>query len=334
MITVLVLLAVLDLGGSSASPGLPDSLTRADRVRLAEANRLRRAVANQVWAGWAVPFAVLLVTDSSEFLIWHPRPSAEFVSVGRDSLLETEVFVRSRQFAPNLLATFPAVGGVPTIVVGRPEATGRSSTGWVVTLLHEHFHQMQYSRPGYYEGVNGLGLSRGDQTGMWMLNFPFPYDSARVEGAYRAVAGTLAALLAGSTNVGVGSGRDSLAAQWNRLHSVLGADDLKYLEFQLWQEGVARYIEILVAEAAARTHRPSAEFTQLPDYRTYSEVATRTRAQMMAELREPKLGEIKRVSFYSLGAGLALALDRLEADWRSRYFLDPFVLRPPFPSGR
>jgi hypothetical protein len=67
-----------------------------------------------------------------------------------------------------------AVGGVATIVVGQPAHTGQTSTRWVLTALHEHFHQLQFSQPGYYPGVTALGLARGDTTGMWMLNHGFP----------------------------------------------------------------------------------------------------------------------------------------------------------------
>ena len=140
--------------------------------------------------------AVLLVADSTEYLIGHPRPTAEFTSLGRDSTLQREVWARPRRFPPNLLATFPAVGGRPTIVVGTAERTGKSSAEWVLTLMHEHFHQWQSSLPDYYPRVNGLGLARGDTTGQWMLDYPFPYDSAPVQRMMRAWAASLARALA------------------------------------------------------------------------------------------------------------------------------------------
>ena len=86
--------------------------------------------------------------------------------------------VRERVFPPNLRACFPAVGDVSTIVIGQPAATEQSSTFWVLTVLHEHFHQLQNAQPDYYSSVDSLNLARGDSTGGWMLNFPFPYDSA------------------------------------------------------------------------------------------------------------------------------------------------------------
>src|SRR5258708_2445732 len=162
-----ILFAAALLGCAAIRPGTPQptpvsareslpALPAADRIRLAEAFRLAAAVGVQVWAGWSMaPFAVLLVTPEREFLLRHPHPSNDFTSAGYDSLLATEVFVRRRVFPPTFLATFPAVGGVPTIVVGHPANTGQSRTPWGLTVLHEHFPQLQYSQPSYSQGLAG-----------------------------------------------------------------------------------------------------------------------------------------------------------------------------------
>ncbi len=162
------------------------SLSGADRTRIIEARRLVAGLGERLWPGWKrAPFALLLVTESAEYLIDHPRPGSDFVRAGYDSSLAAHVWQRPRVFAPTLLATFPAVGAIPTIVVGTAEHTGKASTEWVLTLLHEHFHQWQYSIPNYYVRVGDLGLARGDTTGMWMLNYPFPYDSIPVQQAMK-----------------------------------------------------------------------------------------------------------------------------------------------------
>ncbi len=133
-------------------PVIPD----VDRTRLAEAFRIGERLGNGVWGDWdKAPFAVLLVTPAYEFLIRHPRPSADFNLVGNDPLLKGNVYFRKRTPPIHLLATFPAVGGVSTIVVGQAENTDKkTSTPWVITVLHEHFHQLQNSQPSYYAAVN------------------------------------------------------------------------------------------------------------------------------------------------------------------------------------
>lgn len=107
------------------------------------------------------------------------------------------MFFRKRMYPTAIQATFPGVNGVNTIVIGQAELTAdKTSTRWVLTVLHEHFHQLVYSQPGYYADVEKLGLAHGDKTGMWMLNYPFPYDSARVQEKFTAMTHALLDALA------------------------------------------------------------------------------------------------------------------------------------------
>jgi hypothetical protein len=318
------------------SPSPAAALALDDRIRIAEAFRLADAVGDQIWPAWtSAPFAILLVTPDREFLLRHPKPSPDFTRLGYDSLLRTDVLVRPRQFAPNLLATFPAVGGVPTIVVGQPAATHKNSTEWVVTLLHEHFHQLQTSRPGYYARVDSLGLARGDKTGMWMLDYAFPYDSARVRTHFAAMTQLLDSALA------ISADDQRAAARWaavrdarSGLRSELTPDDDRYLAFQMWQEGVARYTELAVARFAATHYTPSAAFTALPDYVPYATVAERIDSGVRAGLRGSSLERGNRVAFYPAGAAFALMLDRVTPAWHSHYFdraMSLDALLPPEP---
>lgn len=301
-------------------------LASDDRIRLAEAFRLGAAIGDSIWPGWtSAPFAVLLVTPEREFLVRHPRPSSDFAHVGYDSLLRSEVFVRERRHSPALLATFPAVGGLSTIVVGQPQATGKPSTEWVLTLLHEHFHQLQASRPDYFARVDALGLARGDRSGMWMLNYAFPYDSTIVQSRFGAFAAQLDSALAATTT----DQRRShlLAARVARaaLRAALPPDDDRYLGFQMWQEGVARYTELLAARFAARHFEPSAAFRSLPDFAPFGEAVARITAGIDAGLRAP-LGHDRRVAFYPAGAAYALLLDEESAGWRKDYLAGEMTL--------
>jgi hypothetical protein len=64
----------------------------------------------------------------------------------------------------------------------------------------------------------------------------------------------------------------------------LAAEDRRYLSFQLWKEGIARYIQIKCAEAAVR-YEPTAEFRALPDYEAFESYARRARADTPNELK-------------------------------------------------
>jgi hypothetical protein len=300
------------------------SLSEADRVRLAEAFRLAGAIGDSIWKGWsAVPFSVVLVTPDAEFFVGHPHPPSDTRPLGRDALLGARVAVRPRTFAENFLATFP-IEGVSTIVAGRPEKTGaRSPTDWVVLLLHEHFHQLQDSQPGFFARVVELGLARGDTTGMWMLNFPFPYDAPATSGAYSAAARALRLALSGGDRAAYIDAR-------RRLRSSVGEDDRKYLDFQIWKEGVARYTQIRVAEWAATHGRPAPAFAALPGSVGYGSVREAVSEGVERELDTLTLSESRRIVFYALGAGEALLLDRTRPCWRETYFERPFTLDPYF----
>jgi len=307
-------------------------LAYADRVRIAEAFRLADAV-ERLWLGWSeVPFAVLLVTSTHEFLIRHPHPTDDFESLGHDAVLDEEVLVRARVFEPGLLATFPAVSGLPTLVIGTPEGTGLSSTQWVLTALHEHFHQLQMSDDDYYPATDGLDLSSEDESGMWMLDYPFPYDSPKVAAALEKLAHAARLTLDSIGSPSSGEILGDYLAERDRLQGALSEKDYRYLSFQIWQEGIARYTQLAVATLAGTEFVPSTLFEALPDFMSYSDAADELLETVRSEL-ERSLPELRRVFFYPIGAVEGLLLDKTRPGWREdylarkfyveRYFVDP-----------
>lgn len=176
---LLWLAAVICAVGFAATAQAPHSpiISTDDQFLLAQALSFSKAVQDKIWSGWSrAPFAILLVTPEYEFLFNHPKPTPDFAAVDRYVFLRTngKVFYRRRVFDTNLLATFPAVNGISTIVVGQfGNTSARSRARWVLTVLHEHFHQLQDSQPGIFAEYDSLGLAHGDQTGMWMLTYPF-----------------------------------------------------------------------------------------------------------------------------------------------------------------
>jgi hypothetical protein len=312
-------------------PAIPE----IDRTRLAEAFRLGGQIGDRLWPGWSkAPLAVLLVTPDYEFLMRHPKPSADFSKLGYDALLKSDVYYRKRQFPTTFLATFPALKDsmISTIVVGEAEHTWvKTSTPWVITLLHEHFHQLQDSQPNFYPDVNALNLSHGDQSGMWMLNYAFPYERKEVQEQFALMSKLLADAIQAPKADRAAKGREYLAARQN-FQSMVSSDDYKYFSFQFWKEGIARYTEYQAARLAASKFRASKKFRALKDYRSFADVARTTYDGIFHQLLTQKLGESKREVVYSFGAAEGLLLDEVNPRWRKRYFAEKFDLSRFFPT--
>lgn len=301
-------------------------ISEVDRLRLAEAFRLSEVVDDRIWKGWAkAPFAVLLVTNDYEFLMRHPQPSPDFTLLGYDSLLKSNVYFRKRIFSKRLQATFPAIqsSSISTIVVGEAENTeSKTSTPWVIMLFHEHFHQLQYSQPTYYKGVEALNLAHGDNTGMWMLNYAFPYEKIEVQQQFGALSKLLVQAVTSKDDRAT---KLAVYLQARReFQQMLSPDDFKYFSFQFWQEGIARYTELQVAELAAARYKPSQAFRALKDFTPFVEVANETRERIINQLLTQQLAKSKREVVYPFGAAEGLLLDKVNPAWRERYLVDRF----------
>lgn len=320
-LAIALLLLAATVRGQSAAPGLSET----DRVRVREFYRLAGELQDKVWAGWsATPAPVLLVTKDAEFLTRHPAPPKEFEKIDED------MYARPRQFPTALLATFPAFGPPSVIVVGEPETTeAKTSTPWLFVLMHEHFHQLQDAQPGFFAATTGLGLAHGDNTGMWMLNYPFPYDKPELGKSFEQLRDLLLAALTESDKAKFHWAAKQYAAARKKFYAQLSPDDAKYLKFQFWKEGIARYVQIKSAEAAG-DYQPTREFAGLADYQSFESYAKQARNDTLNELKKAELAKWKRVVVYSFGACEGLLLDRLNPQWRDAYFRHLFTLNPYF----
>jgi hypothetical protein len=312
------------------SPSAPD-ISTTDRVRIREAYLLAGQLGDRIWPAWHdAPFASLLVTPDYEYLVHHSNPSADFTRLGADTLLGAPVFYRKRVFGTGMQATFPAVNGVNTIVLGQAENTSdKTSTRWVLTALHEHFHQLVYSQPGYYADVAKLGLAHGDDSGMWMLNYPFPYDSLRVQQKFTAMTHALLDALAQTDPADLKKKVIAYRRAARAFRESVPAEAERYFAFQLWQEGVARYTEVILGELAAKSGAPSPEFSALSDFVGYGTVAAQIRMKILSDLGSPSLAKSRREVVYSVGAAHALLLDRVTPAWKREYLKHRFRLPEP-----
>lgn len=297
----------VSLSGERRAPADGFSIPAA----LGEAQRVARGAGASLWPGYgSVPFSFLLIRSDAELLFCHPSMPPGFGHAGRDLATGCSIVSRPRTALPaHLLAAMPIFGPASTIVMGSPQATGRTEANWKRTVLHEHFHQWQASLPGYYTRVAALDLTGGDQTGMWMINYPFPYDDPAAGRAYEAASLALADALERRGQADFLASFDRYLRARRAFASAVSPEDWRYLEFQLWQEGTARWTEIELG----RAH---------PDRRVRADTQGFERETLM-ELRSPDLKTQGRLLAYPLGAGEAMLMQSCGASWRRRY---PHVL--------
>jgi hypothetical protein len=286
-----------------------------DAVRVHEFYRLATQIEDGIWPGWSkVADPVLLVTSNGEFLTHFPSTPAGF-QVSADGFV-----TRPRKLDTHFQATLPIFGPPAVILVGEPGNTAsKTSTPWLIMLMHEHFHQMQDAQPGYWDAVNALGLSHGDQSGMWMLNYPFPYTDPEIARSFAQLRDQLLVALSETDGREFDKAAHEYFGLRRQFFAKLSPEDHKYLGFQLWQEGMARYTEIKAAEAAD-DYEPTPAYRALADYESFSAYAKKARSKTIEELRQVDIAKAQRVAVYPFGAAEGLLLDRLDPKWKLTYF--------------
>lgn len=231
---------------------------------------------------------------------------------GDDPVVLCPVGTRAATFPSDIQQTFAAVDDVPVIVTGTPEATRSTVDEWVLTIFHEHFHQMQFSWDGYYPGIAELGLDGGDTSGDWMLEYEFPYDQRRVANAIRNMADDLIKALEARDTDDFPMRIRRYRATRERARNIVSDADWRYIELQLWQEGGARWTEGALAGLS----------------RNFAHAAIDAEDRVIRELTVLELRGHRRAALYSLGAGEVMLLEAGGVDWRTSYWSEPFSLGP------
>jgi hypothetical protein len=319
------LVAVFLFAGLAAAQQLKP-IPADDATRVREFYRLTAQVQDQIWPGWgSTPAPLLLITSDTEYLTHRPSPPAEFKKIA------DEFYARPRQFPLNLLATFPAFGPPSVIVIGEPANTSaQTSTPWLITVMHEHFHQLQYSQPDYFKKLDDLGLSHGDKSGMWALNYAFAYDNPEVAQSFAKLRDQLLQTLAEQDPLKFHELSSRYLQARRAFFAQLPKDDGKYFSFQLWQEGMARYTQVRVAEAVEK-YQPTKNFSALPDYTPFSRYGASARVKTLEELKQVDLSRDRRDVVYSFGAAEGFLLDRIHPGWQQEYFQHMLTTEPLFP---
>lgn len=150
-----------------------------------------------------------------------------------------------------------------------------------------------------------------------MLDYPFPYADKKISAAF-AEMNTHALNFLENRNPNQDR---QIAARYltarRSAQKAVGDTAWHYYEFQVGQEGVARWSELKLAAVAGRTNKGVAAVAA----DRWAGLSTSLRA-----MNDQGLGMWKRSSFYVLGAVEAEMLNRLAPAWRHQYVRQPFSL--------
>lgn len=296
---------------SVASPTLPP---RDVRHMIRAAMTLVRRDGNAVWPGFkAVPFHMILVGPDTETLFCQ-HPTRGFRAAGIDPITRCSVQTRKRVLDVDLAASFGFDDEPSMIAFGLPAALGLDRTDWILTLAHEAFHQYQSRIPGYATKVTALGLA-GRAGGSWMLDYPFPYTDPAIGSAMDSMA---AAALTFRDATSAAERSAAIASYLKARRAAMAAvtpAQQRYFEFQVGQEGIARWTERALAIAAS-WHDPV--MAKAADMRRRASINS------LRAVREQGVRVWKRGAFYEFGAIEADMLDALGERWRRAYPERPF----------
>jgi hypothetical protein len=316
----LVWLAFLALPLAGAVP----TLSLPERVIIGEAYNLWSSRIDSIWPGASkinTPF--VYVGEEWEYAIGFPAALNGFMDSG-ERLRERTVQVRARTLDRTLSASFPLEGS-PAVVIGSPEALGKSAGEWVITAGHEMFHVYQAAMGGYEKTASLEIGPRDDST--WQLGFPFPYMDQEIMKLIH-LQGYLLWLASVNTNPAesryqIGTAVEAAQMYKARLtKGTSGEKAYRYSEFQEWNEGVAVYTEFRLAEIAAHDkYEPTQAYTSLAGFQSYQDLWGRTYEARPFLAKHAGRAAKNRNAFYHLGMGKALSLDRLSSTWKEKYFV-------------
>jgi hypothetical protein len=304
-------------------------LDTKEAVLVAEAQHLCKQCGDMVWPGLSSERApILLVSGEYEYAIGFPEHFADFIDIGDDTIANARVQLGNRTHEKNLCAAFD-VSGVHAVVVGSPEETGFDGAQWILKVVHEMFHVFQYNHGAHRIRETGLGKESSD--GSWMLNYPFPYsdreimESIHVQGYLLWVA--LQQDQKEESLYALGTIEEALKIHATLLHSRQpSGSQYLYQRFEEWLEGVALYVEYKMAKASTNRdlYQALPEFLRLQNTVSYQDAWNDRYVNMLFLVKHAGKAAKSRGSFYHLGMGKSLLLDKLPPTWKERCF-DPNI---------
>jgi hypothetical protein len=318
-----------------------DRIAPLDKARLAEAIHLRASLGDGIWPGFGeAQIPILLSNAAYEFLVKYPgRPPVEWNAVAGDSFLNGTYYRRpagdSQNFAVPvgdgwaagmatksktdafLIETFRGMFPPPIKQVFPYRVLIQPSETQIGAVLHEEFHVFQI-----YSAKERLEASEA---------------AHRLGDRYEAMAGDFAAewkrecgLLADALAAKTTDEKRELVKQFlaardtRRSQYKMEAQLIDYERWLEWEEGTAKYVEVLSLKlASASAYAPVPDMQDDLDFKGYRTFNQRWANEMFQLRQQSSPGEGR---FYTAGMAQAFLLDDLLPGWKEQYWLEGVFL--------
>jgi hypothetical protein len=355
-----LLLAVISVISNLALPqqsATVETLSNADKVRLAEMIHLRQSVGDAVWPGWGqADIPAIAYNESYAFLVGYPVPPAGWTKVpqgnqrgGPWELVSGDRFNGQPYYRQPLPEPDVTPEGF-TVLVGKRWVSSLMTFEWAKISLVQPIRQdlPPFVRPVFpyrlflaqllggddkyitlaaheafhaYQGMLAPGKLSASEITNSQVEDEYPWDDASLQAGWQAELDLLAEALRATDRARTAElARRFLEARATRRDSAGFSPELvSYEQQREWLEGLARYAELEIwRQAYAGDYVPLPETASLPDFDDYSAFETRW-SQELDQIRR-MAGDEGDGRFYYSGMAQAFLLDRLLPYWKERAF--------------
>jgi len=333
---VLAIIAYISNQNLPTGPQQDQRLEPIDQARLAEALQLQDSLGDTVWPGWGkAEIPVLLWNPQTSFLVGFENPPADWIPVAGDNFQGATYYAQptgdSQNFAVQIGDTWVSSMAtkyeadqfmqqvfrdlLPDFV--EPVFPFRllilNSEIQISAVLHESFHVFQAEQaPERFAFAQTAYATDADY---WAVDPQMQADwETEIEILIEALdvsndgdAATLAAQFLQQ--------RQARRAAANLLPALV--DYERQIE---WLEGLAKYVELTIWQAAAQqpAYQPLPGMQADPDFKSYQTYDQRWKQEIsQARTQANTEGDVR---FYYTGLLQARLLDRLLPDWKTRIF--------------
>lgn len=288
-------------------------LQHEDVEVITETFNLWKTKGENVWKGWThinMPF----IYKKENFEYWINFPSSikekgQYVEKIKNMAVYGQAIKNK-----NVFAASKDIYNISSVVLSSPKILEMTKEEWIITAIHEMFHVFQSSNKTYQNQKNKLDLAYGNDAS-WMLDYPFPYKDTSLK-TISHMQGYLLYKIYQSDNFEKNMYdcfllKDILSLYKNDIIQKYGNDKYyKYSNFQQSVEGGAKYTELKMAEIAATDYIPLSTNIHFTDIYI----------KQINVIRHCGKGTGGRLTFYYLGLGKCLVLDKINPKWKDSYF--------------